>query len=92
MVWMSTTWRRWEKWVGTLTAPVVTLGVVFIPHWIAASGAGAEMGAGSEMPNPLVPALFDTWWSGILFLLALNAIVGLWLLWRGLARNGAPLR
>lgn len=86
MVWVSKTWRTWEKWTATLLAPGVALAAVLIPRWIV-SGLGTVNAEGDGVPNVPVIYVFDTWWSGIILLTLMNVIVGLWLLWRGLHRR-----
>ncbi len=86
LVWMSKTWRRWEKWVGTLAAPLVAAPTVLVVHWIATSGPGPNDEMGSIPVDPILPAGYDTWWAGMVLLVLLNVVVALWLLWRGLRR------
>lgn len=88
MVWASKTWRSWEKWAGTLAAPLVTAPTVLVVHWIATTGPGSGSATAGSPANPLLPAGYDTWWSGIVLLVLLNVLVGLWLLWSGLLRRG----
>lgn len=91
IVWISKSWRTWEKWVATLTAPVLTLLIVLIPYWLFANPR-AVVEVEGEALNPLAPALYDVLWSGILFFTAVNVAVGLWLLARVLRRNDASRR
>ncbi|HEU4849215.1 MAG TPA: hypothetical protein VFS93_02260 [Terrimesophilobacter sp.] len=86
MVWMSKTWSTWEKWVGTLVAPLAAVATVLIPRWVGAS-LGPATATGDGVHNVVLPLLVGTWWSGIVLLMLLNVVVGLWLLWRGL-RSG----
>lgn len=85
MVWLSKTWRRWEKWVATLTPAVAALAAVS-PSFIAAGAAGSGPRTGADVPNPLFPTWYDSLWSSLLLLVVLNVVVGIWLLWRGLRR------
>lgn len=89
MVWMSAAWRTWEKWVATLLSPALTLLAVLIPYWFFATPRAATTVEG-QVSNPLIPALFDVVWSGILFVMGVNVVVGLWLLVRALRRSDAP--
>lgn len=70
MVWMSNTWRPWEKWVGTL-APL---------------GLGALVALGNLVVLALIPGGFALWHTAILAMLVSPFLAGIWLLWRGLRR------
>ncbi|WP_010204722.1 HAAS signaling domain-containing protein [Salinibacterium sp. PAMC 21357] len=75
MVAISPQWRRWEKLVAILPAPV--FGALIFALTLAAP----EPKRGDAV-NPLVPNIFDIWWSYALLLLVVNLVGGLWLLWR----------
>jgi hypothetical protein len=81
MVVMSATWRRGDKWAAVLT-PVVAGAV--LPLIVALIGSLSS--SGLEEPNPLIPHPFDVVWSSVVFLIPVNAVVGIWLLWR--AKSG----
>lgn len=70
LMWLSTHWRTWEKWVATAAVPTIALllGVV----WVTVSGLGF--------------AGFVGWHLLILLGVSGTVVVGLWLLWRGLRR------
>lgn len=85
MVWLSKTWRRWEKWVATLTPAVAALAALS-PGLIAAGAAGSGAMTGADVPSPLLPTWYDSLWSSLVLLVALNVVVGIWLLWRALRR------
>lgn len=87
MVWFSRSWRTGEKLVATLAAPAAALVIVVT---VLVAQAVAPASAGAEGSNPLVPALHDMIWSGVLLLGLVNAIAGLWLLWRIRGRRPAP--
>lgn len=90
MVLMSALWHRWEKAVGLLlpVVGVAVLALLVLPAYavggVAVEPSGAEFWApgGEAVANPLMPAAFDLWHSGILMVLALVPVSGLWLLWR----------
>ncbi len=85
MMWASKSWRLWEKWVATLTPPLVVAFLVLIFGLLRGVGGGSD----PSVPEPQLPFLFDVWWSYLLQAIVLNAIVGIWLLWRGLRRAKA---
>jgi uncharacterized membrane protein len=76
MVWISSQWWRWEKVVASLVPIVVgalAFALIFLPPEENDRGAAV---------NPLIPAVFDIWWSGALLVMICNLIAGMWLLWR----------
>lgn len=75
MVWMSSSWRRGEKWIATLVGPVA-VAVPILLTWLFAGGSAGDA------RNPLVPSAVDTWWATIVILIPINVVVGIWLLWR----------
>jgi uncharacterized membrane protein len=77
MVWMSKSWRRLDKWVATLTPFVASALFVAI---FASISAASQNGAGGA--NPLIPGLHAAIWSAVVLVIPVNAIVGVWLLWR----------
>ena len=87
MVWVSKSWWLWEKWVATLTPP---LGVAFsvVILWLLRGAAGG-VGGGSD-PSQRAPALADSALSNVFLLIGLNAVVGIWLLWRSLRASPRP--
>jgi uncharacterized membrane protein len=86
MVWLSRTWTLGEKWVATLTGPL---------SFIVAAGIAATVALGErevdpvtgEAINPVLPSIFPGWVSYALLLIAVNVIVGIWLLWRAQRRR-----
>ncbi len=91
MVWMSSTWRGWEKWVGTVTAGLLTLFAVLIPHWLFASPRAVTTADG-ETSNPLLPVLYDVLWAAVVFFMVANVAVGLWLLARAMRSGKATAK
>lgn len=85
MVWLSKTWHRWEKWVATLLPPVVAAFAI-APGLVSSAVSGAQAEGGAGAVNPLLPSVYSVW-SSVLLVLALNVVVGVWLLWRGLRRS-----
>lgn len=79
LVWMSKTWRRWEKWVGTLIAPGVAVLAALIPFIIAAFEAPPPA---HEAPNPLIPGYYDPFAILIVGPALFGVVAGIWLLWR----------
>jgi len=71
MVWMTGSWRTWEKWVGTL-APVA-IAVLLI--------------AGSFLARSLSPESLTGWHLAILSVFFSPFLAGMWLLWRGLRQR-----
>jgi uncharacterized membrane protein len=69
MVWMSSSWRRGEKWIATLVGPVA----VAVPLLLT-----AVLHDNVSMASALVP----TWWTMIVLMIPVNVVVGIWLLWR----------
>ncbi|MEO7147182.1 MAG: hypothetical protein ABIW81_06475 [Terrimesophilobacter sp.] len=80
MVWVSKSWRLWEKWVATLTPPITIAFSVLMMGVVR----GASDSQSSEGANPLLPSMPDSLFSNLFLLVGLNAVVGIWLLWRGL--------
>ena len=79
MVWMSSTWRTWEKWVATLVVP----GAVVLAMVIAAIGT-LVWGQSSATLFGIIPA-----WHTIILGVPSSIIVGIWLLWRARGRTFA---
>ena len=68
MVWMSSTWRIWEKWVATLVGPAA----------IALAILGGLVGTAFEGGGGL-----GGWHASVVFVGPASAVtVGIWLLWR----------
>jgi len=84
MIWLSRQWWRWEKIVATLGPAAVVALVLALVFLLSRS---QERGA---VVNPLIPVLYDSWWSGGLLLILCNLIVGMWLLWRA-QRTSRPV-
>ncbi len=74
MVWMSRTWRTWEKWVGTL-----------MPLALAGLLAGGSLLVGE---SPLFG--ITGWHLAIISVFFTPFFAGMWLLWRGLRRRVGP--
>lgn len=79
MVWMSKTWRTWEKWVGTLL-PLVLGGLLLLGSFVIAGMA--QTGASQ---NGMFQGLTG-WHAAILSVFFSPFIAGMWLLWKGLRR------
>jgi hypothetical protein len=87
MMWASKSWRLWEKWVATLTPPVaVVVAVLVVQGPIRAAIEGGAPRVGNPSGNPLGLASADLTLAYLFLLVGLNAVVGMWLLWRGLRR------
>lgn len=72
MVWLSSAWMRWEKWLASAITPVLVL-----------IGAGvATLLPSSPEVSLLLPTMYDLIWSVILMGIPVNIVVGAWLLWR----------
>lgn len=82
MVWMSKTWRRWEKWTASLVPVLLGAAIAFTLVAIRNVNRGELTGGTSS-----VPAFFDAWWFGLLLTLGLNVLAGGWLLWRARRRR-----
>src|SRR5690554_117012 len=81
MVWMSKSWRLRDKWIATLT-PFAAVAVIPLATLLIEWTTGGSGSAGQQEPNPLIPAAYDLAWSGVVFALLVNVIVGVWLLVR----------
>lgn len=75
MVWMSRTWRTWEKWMATLLPPLI---ILFSVLWSAPRATDTSM-------------LFSVFpvWQALVLLVPTSLIVGIWLLWRARRRTAA---
>jgi uncharacterized membrane protein len=84
MVWMSSTWHTWEKWVATLVGPVVIATSILLGFIFGFTGSADSSDAG----NPLVPLSPLTSVHSIVLVAPLSAVVvGIWLLWRAKGRT-----
>ena len=98
MMWLSTSWRTWEKWVATLT-PLLVLIAGYVATLIAKLAARPAEGDGDlhgprfenffPSANPFQAAYFEFRIDAIVLFFASNFIVGMWLLWRGLRKPDA---
>lgn len=79
MVWISDQWWRWEKTVASLV-PIAVGALAYMLALLLSEGQGQGQGEGA---NPLIPTVFEVWWSFVLLVIICNVIVGMWLLWRG---------
>ncbi|WP_157156640.1 hypothetical protein [Diaminobutyricimonas sp. LJ205] len=86
MVWMSRTWSLGEKLVATLTGPASVLLAAGVAASVSLSQDQTVRVQSGEPQNPVLPALFDIWWSSALLLVLVNVVVGMWLLWRARGR------
>lgn len=75
MVWLSPAWHRWEKWCATLATPAV-LAAGLVVSWLSSLGP-----AGTDGVNPVILG-FAPWHVTFLLPVAVNVIVGLWLIAR----------
>ena len=87
MVWMTDTWRTWEKWLASLAPMGIAAVAMLIVLGSSAITSPSGTSAWVQTANPLIPAMFDTWWFGILLLVPLNLVSGLWLLARARRRK-----
>ncbi|WP_349899403.1 HAAS signaling domain-containing protein [Parafrigoribacterium soli] len=94
LVWLSKSWRTWEKWVATVTLPVaIIIGAlvsVLIDRAIRASEQTSGLAPGQTIVNPelpFIPSIFDTFRTDVLLGVVVNVVVGIWLLWRALRRR-----
>jgi len=90
MVWMSKTWRARDKWIATLT-PFVAVCMFALVFALIGSASGPSSGPGMPSTgdfgaNPLIPGIYSAMWSSIVLVIPVNAIVGIWLLWRSRRR------
>lgn len=83
MLWCSSAWRRWEKAVATM-APFAVAGLIQLASLLAPEPVVVGE-PGSAALNPFVPAVYDTFWTSMLVLVAANVGAGGWLLLRGLS-------
>src|SRR5690554_2260616 len=86
LVWMSTSWRRADKWVATLLpllAVVLASVTIRVVDWAGSLRAAPTKQAA---PNPLIPQAFDLVWSSVSLFFVVNVFVGLWLLVRARKR------
>jgi len=94
LVWLSKSWRTWEKWVATVTpfvAVALSLGVQVVTNLAAAASsperyAGAST-SGFSSSNPLLPTGPLAIWNNLLLVVLVNVVVSIWLLWRALRRR-----
>ena len=78
LVWTSKTWRLRDKWVATLT-PFVAVGLFVLVFSLTSMASQPDLGV---TPNPLIPGIHSALWSSIVLVVPVNAVVGIWLLWR----------
>ncbi|PWC07342.1 HAAS signaling domain-containing protein [Mycetocola zhujimingii] len=76
MMWMSSAWRRWEKWVATLAIPGAAI----------LAGIVAAIGSALGQPNGEVPIGMLSGWHVFLIGVPSTIVVGIWLLWRARGR------
>lgn len=81
LMWMSTTWRRRDKWVATLT-PFVVFGGFVLVFALTSMASESNGPSTSDVGNPLIPGIYSAVWSGVVLVIPVNAVVGIWLLWR----------
>ena len=83
MVWLSKSWRTWEKWVAT----VLPFAVVLVAWLVGALVNLLSQGGSPESGGLNEPQFGNASPLSSLFLIVLiNVIVGIWLLWRALRR------
>ena len=82
MVVMSKSWRRADKWVAVLTPFVAAAALPLCVALISLWSPPLNGPSGVEDPNPLIPHAFDVVWSSVVLIIPVNAVVGIWLLWR----------
>lgn len=86
MVWMSRTWTVSEKWIATLTGPASVLLAGGLAATVSLSQNQTVYVEAGTPQDPVLPTIFDIWWSSALFLILVNMVVGIWLLWRARGR------
>ncbi|WP_166873995.1 hypothetical protein [Salinibacterium sp. ZJ450] len=87
MVWMSRTWTLGEKWVATLTGPLSVVVAAGVAATVSLTRDQVGFTDSVEPGDPIMPTLFDVWLSSALLLVAVNVVVGIWLLWRAHRRR-----
>jgi hypothetical protein len=90
MVWMSKSWRARDKWIATLT-PFLAVCMFALVFALIGSASGPSSGPGMPSTsdfgaNPLIPGFYSVVWSSVVLVIPVNAIVGIWLLWRSRRR------
>jgi hypothetical protein len=81
MVWMSKTWRIRDKWIATLT-PFIGVAAFILLFALTSAASQLNVPSTSEFGNPLIPGMFSAVWSSAFLVIPVNAVVGIWLLWR----------
>ena len=89
MLWLSPTWRRWQKWVATLSPVAIIIGAVLISVTAQLGGASVSQVNPSQV-NPVIPIGPMPWWNTIVVALVANIAIGAWLLITGLSRAKRP--
>ncbi|WP_167041408.1 hypothetical protein [Salinibacterium sp. ZJ454] len=87
MVWMSRTWTLGEKSVATLTGPLSVVVAAGVAATVSLTRDQVGFTDSVEPGDPIMPTLFDAWLSSALLLVAVNVVVGIWLLWRAQRRR-----
>src|SRR5690554_2732990 len=86
LMWMSKTWRASDKWIATLT-PFVAVCMFALVFALISSASGPSSTPGMPSTgdfgaNPLIPGFYSVVWSSTILVIPVNAVVGIWLLWR----------
>ncbi|MEO7121907.1 MAG: hypothetical protein ABI400_02085 [Lacisediminihabitans sp.] len=90
LVWLSKTWRTWEKWVATFLPVVVVALAAVVLIIVYALFAQPTPRYASYVPqpepssSPLLPIGPNWLLHNVLFMMLINFVVGIWLLWRAL--------
>lgn len=81
LMWMSKSWRLRDKWVATLT-PLVAVGVFALVFALISVGSQPSGPSTRDFGDPLIPGFYSAVWSSMVLVVPVNAVVGIWLLWR----------
>ncbi|MEX1078760.1 MAG: hypothetical protein WED09_06590 [Homoserinimonas sp.] len=81
LMWTSKTWRLRDKWIATLT-PFVAVGLVVLVLALTTMASPSIGPSVRDFGNPVIPGVFSAVWSSAVLIIPVNAVVGIWLLWR----------
>lgn len=75
LVWLSSRWKKWERWVATFVPAAGAVLAIALILLLRAAPTASDVTA-----NPLVPAVYDLVWTGMILVPIVAAAVGIWLL------------
>ncbi|MHA6667465.1 HAAS signaling domain-containing protein [Homoserinimonas sp. A447] len=81
LTWMSKSWRVGDKWIATLT-PFIAVGVFIVVFALTSVAPQPDGPSTSDFGSPVMPGMFSALWSSTILVIPVNAVVGIWLLWR----------